>query len=427
MGDTGVMNCYEVLGLMRGASVEDIKAAFRLRSHMFHPDKYENYAEPLRTQLMAEAGKEFKKLTAAYEILRDPARRTAHDRELSARDRQAGVASVRAAPARASTRRAASPATTADGEEAPRRTRRASAPEPPPAPPERDPQILVRPDRLDFGILTAGSTGRLALKVQNVGGRTLFGEVSSNRAWVTVNQRSFISSSVVVFVTADTSGLRAGQAYSAQIVVKTLNGGDEVVPVTLRVAATAEPQLAGAPSIIDFGETETGTRKVRTVSLTNSGSGTLIGTVATRTPWLALSEQQFRANTFSFEVIATTANLAPGEHSGQFQVFSNGGPATVTVVIQVPARDPGTGLASRTAASPAPPPPEDPEPASPSLETPGPALQRELLARILRIEPESDWERDLLMALTRMIQAGRPLAPGELAKIYELEARGADA
>jgi len=40
------MNCYEVLGLMRGASVEDIKAAFRLRSHMFHPDKYENYAEP---------------------------------------------------------------------------------------------------------------------------------------------------------------------------------------------------------------------------------------------------------------------------------------------------------------------------------------------------------------------------------------------
>ena len=126
-------------------------------------------------------------------------------------------------------------------------------------------------------------------------------------------------------------------------------------------------------------------------------------------------------------MIATTANLAPGEHSGQFQVFSNGGPATVTVVIQVPARDPGTGLASRTAVNPPPPPPEDPEPASPSLETPGPALQRELLARILRIEPESDWERDLLMALTRMIQAGRPLAPGELAKIYELEARGADA
>ena len=170
------MNCYEVLGLMRGASVEDIKAAFRLRSHMFHPDKYENYAEPLRTQLMAEAGKEFKKLTAAYEVLRDPARRTAHDRELSARDRQAGVASVRAAPARASTRRAASPATSADGDETPRRTRRAPAPEPPPVPPERDPQVLVRPDRLDFGILTAGSTGRLALKVQNVGGRTLFGE-----------------------------------------------------------------------------------------------------------------------------------------------------------------------------------------------------------------------------------------------------------
>ena len=78
-----IVNWYEVLGVTRAATTEEVRAAFRLRSHMFHPDKYENYAEPLRSQLVAEAVKEFKKLTGAYEILRDPVRRAAHDRELA--------------------------------------------------------------------------------------------------------------------------------------------------------------------------------------------------------------------------------------------------------------------------------------------------------------------------------------------------------
>src|SRR5919109_2638491 len=77
-------NHYEVLGLERRASAAEVKAAYRLRSHMFHPDKYETYPEPLRGQLKAEAAKEFKKLTAAYDVLRDPAKRAAHDRQLDA-------------------------------------------------------------------------------------------------------------------------------------------------------------------------------------------------------------------------------------------------------------------------------------------------------------------------------------------------------
>ena len=76
------LNLYEVLGIQRGASPEEVRSAYRLRSHMFHPDKYENYPEPLRSQLKAEAAKEFKKLTAAYEVLRDPVKRAAHDRLL---------------------------------------------------------------------------------------------------------------------------------------------------------------------------------------------------------------------------------------------------------------------------------------------------------------------------------------------------------
>src|ERR687885_1633508 len=76
-------NHYDVLGLERDASTDDVRSAYRLRSHMFHPDKYETYPEPLRSQLKTEAAKEFKKLTAAYDVLRDPAKRAAHDRDLN--------------------------------------------------------------------------------------------------------------------------------------------------------------------------------------------------------------------------------------------------------------------------------------------------------------------------------------------------------
>ena len=55
-----IQSHYDVLGLARGATAEEVKNAYRLRSHMFHPDKYENYPEPLRTQLKGVASKEFK-------------------------------------------------------------------------------------------------------------------------------------------------------------------------------------------------------------------------------------------------------------------------------------------------------------------------------------------------------------------------------
>src|SRR5687767_15786216 len=81
--DNSPQDHYTVLGIERRATQDDVRSAYRLRSHMFHPDKYENYPEPLRTQLLAEAAKEFKKLTTAYDTLRDPQKRATYDRQAS--------------------------------------------------------------------------------------------------------------------------------------------------------------------------------------------------------------------------------------------------------------------------------------------------------------------------------------------------------
>src|SRR5687767_15133280 len=175
---------YGVLGIERRASQDDVRSAYRLRSHMFHPDKYENYPEPLRSQLLAEAAKEFKKLTAAYDTLRDPSKRAVYDRQAAGWSRSApaprtasrGSTSTRA-PSRASSARTASkrgaPRATvrdageADSEdeqqaqrEAERRAQREErarrAAEAAARPRERDPMLVVRPDSLDFGALALG-------------------------------------------------------------------------------------------------------------------------------------------------------------------------------------------------------------------------------------------------------------------------------
>ena len=61
---------YEVMGVARDASAEEIKRAYRKLARKYHPDVSK---EP-------EAEARFKELGEAYEVLRDPEKRAAYDR-----------------------------------------------------------------------------------------------------------------------------------------------------------------------------------------------------------------------------------------------------------------------------------------------------------------------------------------------------------
>ena len=78
---TGKRDYYEVLGVGRDASDEDIKRAYRKLAVKLHPDKNpDDHA----------AEEQFKELGEAYEALSDPQKRAAYDRYGHAAFQQGG-------------------------------------------------------------------------------------------------------------------------------------------------------------------------------------------------------------------------------------------------------------------------------------------------------------------------------------------------
>jgi len=66
---------YHILNVSRDANAEDIKKAFRQLAMRYHPDR-----NPENTE---EAGKKFKEINEAYEVLGDEDKRQQYDRLLS--------------------------------------------------------------------------------------------------------------------------------------------------------------------------------------------------------------------------------------------------------------------------------------------------------------------------------------------------------
>ena len=65
----GQKNYYEVLGLNKNASMEEIKKAFRKLAFEYHPDRNKNPG----------AEDSFKEINEAYQILSDPHKRQSYD------------------------------------------------------------------------------------------------------------------------------------------------------------------------------------------------------------------------------------------------------------------------------------------------------------------------------------------------------------
>ena len=66
---TSKRDYYEVLGVPRDATQEDLKKAFRKQALKFHPDRNKE----------SDAGERFKEVNEAYQVLSDPQRKAQYD------------------------------------------------------------------------------------------------------------------------------------------------------------------------------------------------------------------------------------------------------------------------------------------------------------------------------------------------------------
>lgn len=64
---------YDVLGVTRDATVQEIKTAYRKLALKHHPDKYVDQDSKEVNEI------KFKEITAAYEILSDPEKKSHYD------------------------------------------------------------------------------------------------------------------------------------------------------------------------------------------------------------------------------------------------------------------------------------------------------------------------------------------------------------
>ena len=66
---------YEVLGISKGASEDEIKKAYRKAAMKYHPDKFSNASEKEKK----EAEEKFKEVNEAYQVLSDAQKKAQYD------------------------------------------------------------------------------------------------------------------------------------------------------------------------------------------------------------------------------------------------------------------------------------------------------------------------------------------------------------
>ena len=105
------------------------------------------------------------------------------------------------------------------------------------------PILKVNPSLLEFRIVPKGETKVKTFTISNVGKATLRGEISADRAWISVNPTSFRDNYLEVLVTVNTETLGAWRTHTGTVTVNSTGGVGTVTVSVVPVELGAEGEV----------------------------------------------------------------------------------------------------------------------------------------------------------------------------------------
>ena len=209
-----------------------------------------------------------------------------------------------------------------------------------PPPPIAPPAIGVSPTSLSFTATQGGANpATQTVNISNTGDGTLSWTANDNAPWLTLSPASGTGNGAVT-LTVTTGTFFAG-SYSTTVTLNATGAASVTVPVTFTVATAPVPPAIGvSPTSLSFTATRGGSDPAtQTLSISNTGNGTLNWTAVDNAPWLTLLTLLGQASGTGNAVVpvsVSTGGLAVGTYTGSITISATGATSvTVPVTLNI--------------------------------------------------------------------------------------------
>lgn len=202
------------------------------------------------------------------------------------------------------------------------------------------PVLNVEPRSLNYGPITRGASRVAHLTVTNRGGGRLNGRVLSRAPWLRVRHPEFncpSGASAQIAIELLSSELPARAVRIRRALAVDSDSGQAQVDVTWK---WARPALELDTTGLDLGSVERGTQIERVLTLSNSGTADLVGSVRSQLPWLSVHPTEFRCPPHTSEVLTVRCSsaLLPGGSTVEPEAIviqANAGIQTLSASVEV--------------------------------------------------------------------------------------------
>ncbi|NOT95058.1 MAG: choice-of-anchor D domain-containing protein [Nitrospira sp.] len=200
-----------------------------------------------------------------------------------------------------------------------------------------NPAIGTSPTSLSFTAQQGSSNpSTQTLNISNTGGGTLSWSASDSMAWLSLSPASGTGAGAVT-LSVTTGALTAG-SYTGTVILSATGASSVTVPVTFTVtAAPLAPAIGASPASFSFTAQVGSNPATQTLTISNTGGGTLNWTASDNAPWLTLSTASGTGNSPT-TLTVNTAALTAGSHNALITLSAPGATSvTLPVALTVTA------------------------------------------------------------------------------------------